>query len=177
MTLLKSSELHGIEILERKIFHSDLGLFSTTPKPLINEYNFVQDSCSRSIYPGTIRGLHFQREPYSQAKLISVFQGGILDFFVDLRVDSKTYLSHGSLKLTQDDPLSLLIPRGFAHGFLTLVPNTIVSYRLDNIYDPEMEETLLWNDPTIGIEWPQIDKKYMAPKDQQGKSLEKILEI
>ena len=175
MPIKDISDFHGIKILEKNIFFSDLGYFSTLFNINDLDVNFVQDSISKSLEAGTIRGLHFQRGNDAQAKLINVIQGSILDFFVDLRKDSKTYLCHGCIELNQESPQSLFIPKGFAHGFITLESDTVISYKLDNLYNPDAEETLLWNDPDIGIIWPEMEHYYLSPKDQEGSSLEEIL--
>jgi len=175
MAFLDYSEFDGIRLLEKIIYESDLGYFSTIFDSNNFKGTFVQDSISKSLKIGTIRGMHFQKSPHAQAKLINVIEGSIIDFFVDLRKDSKTFLSYGSINLDQEDENSLYIPRGFAHGFITMKSNTIISYKLDNFYTPEVEETLLWNDPDIGIIWPKMDSYHLSPKDLEGKKIEEIL--
>ncbi len=177
MPALLPKDFKGIKVFDRKIFHSDIGFFFNTYKK--NDVNsaFVQDSISFSIHAGTIRGMHFQLPPHSQAKIINVLQGKIVDFFVDLRRDSDTYLSYGSIEISSDDPTSLYIPKGFAHGFITMTPNTIVAYKLDHDYYPDMEETLLWNDKQIDIKWPKMKKYFQSDKDINGKSLEDIISL
>ena len=175
MAELELKAFEGIKLIDKTIFHSELGYFSTSFNSENLDLNFVQDSISKSKYAGTIRGLHFQKGTDAQAKLINVIEGSILDFFVDLREHSKTFLSYGSIKLNHSTEKSLFIPRGFAHGFVTLVENTIIGYKLDNFYNPLSEETLLWNDPDIGIIWPEKDNYKLSQKDLQGKNLHEIL--
>lgn len=117
---------------------------------------FVQDNQSLSEKSGTLRGLHFQVPPKPQAKLIRVLQGRIFDVAVDLRRGSPTYGRWCAAKLTAQGGEQLFIPRGFAHGFCTLEPNTEVAYKVDEYYAPECEVGLIWDDPTIGISWPII---------------------
>tara|TARA_B110000003_G_C16360852_1_gene422620 strand:+ start:120 stop:656 length:537 start_codon:yes stop_codon:yes gene_type:complete len=175
MASLEPNAFDGIQILDKTIFYSELGYFSTIFNSKNLDINFVQDSISKSNHAGTIRGMHFQRGADAQAKLINVVDGSILDFFVDLRESSKTFLSYGSIELESSTDKSLFIPRGFAHGFITLKENTVVSYKLDNFYNPLSEETLLWNDPDIGIIWPKNDSYKLSPKDLEGKNLHEIL--
>jgi len=176
VALLDHTAFHGIKILDKNIYTSDLGYFSTTYDSSSLNSIFVQDSISKSMKTGTIRGLHFQKFQHAQAKLISVIEGSIIDFFVDLRKDSSTFLSHGRIELNQKTTKSLFIPRGFAHGFITIKPNTTISYKLDNVYNPTFEETLLWNDPDVGIIWPEMKTYHLSPKDLKGKTLDVILQ-
>ncbi len=176
MSLLSIESFKDIKVFDRKIHKSDIGFFLNTFQIENINLPFVQDSISHSLNTGTIRGMHFQRPPFAQAKIINVLQGEIIDFFVDLRVDSDTFLSHGKLRLCLDDPKSLYIPRGFAHGFITLQPNTIVAYKLDNEYCANNEQTLLWNDKEINIQWPEMKKYYHSKKDINGLPLKKILQ-
>jgi dTDP-4-dehydrorhamnose 3,5-epimerase len=175
MALIETNVFEGVKVLEKTIFYSDLGYFSTIFSAENLNINFVQDSVSKSMHVGTIRGMHFQKGKNAQAKLINVIEGSILDIFVDLRETSSTYLSYGSILLDAAHGKSLFIPRGFAHGFITLKENSIISYKLDNFYNPESEETLLWNDPDIGIIWPKMDSYKLSQKDQEGKNLKQIL--
>ena len=115
---------------------------------------FVQDNQSLSAKPGTVRGLHFQTPPYAQAKLVRVLQGAIFDVAVDVRVGSPTYGKWCGVTLTGVKPEQLYIPAGFAHGFVTLEPDTVVSYRVDAPYSPACDGGIQWNDPALKIEWP-----------------------
>lgn len=175
MALIETEAFEGVEVLDKTIFYSDLGYFSTIFHSENLNISFVQDSISKSTHAGTIRGMHFQKGKDAQAKLINVIEGSILDFFIDLRESSLTYLSYGSISLDASSEKSLFLPRGFAHGFITLKENTVISYKLDNFYNSKAEETLLWNDPDIGIIWPKMESYKLSQKDQEGKNLNEIL--
>lgn len=116
--------------------------------------NFVQDNCSFSGAVGTIRGLHFQFPPLAQAKLVMVLKGRALDVAVDCRTGSPTYGRHVSVELDAEAWNQVLVPVGFAHGFCTLEPDTLVLYKVSAPYAPELDSGILWNDPDLGIEWP-----------------------
>lgn len=176
MPRLNISEIPDIKIFDREIFYSDIGFFSNLYNQNTIHNSFIQDSISFSNNIGTVRGLHFQSPPFSQAKFINVLQGAILDFFLDLRPASSSFLSYGQLALNASEPKSLFIPRGFAHGFITTELNTIVSYKLDNPYNPKKENTILWNDPMVGIDWPPMNEYYHSSKDLCGKTLTEVLE-
>ncbi|MBY0260566.1 dTDP-4-dehydrorhamnose 3,5-epimerase [Methylobacterium sp.] len=133
---------------------------------------FIQDNQSFSAPQGTVRGLHFQRAPMAQAKLIRVLSGAILDVAVDLRRDSPTYGQHVAVRLDAEAGEQLYVPIGFGHGFCTLVPDTMVAYKVaGGVYSPEHDGALLWNDPALGIAWPVTeaeaqlsDKDRVAPR-------------
>ncbi|TWT12883.1 dTDP-4-dehydrorhamnose 3,5-epimerase [Reyranella sp. CPCC 100927] len=127
---------------------------------------FVQDNQSLSAKPGTVRGLHFQTPPYAQAKLVRVLQGSIFDVAVDVRLGSPTFGEWCGLTLTADRPEQFYIPAGFAHGFVTLAPDTIVSYRVDAPYAPACDGGIQWNDPALKIEWPfNVADAVLSAKD------------
>ncbi|MBO5086203.1 MAG: dTDP-4-dehydrorhamnose 3,5-epimerase [Paludibacteraceae bacterium] len=138
---------------------------------------FVQDNMSKSSY-GVVRGLHFQKPPYSQAKLVQVIEGAVLDVAVDLRSDSATYGQWHAIELTAENHLQFLIPRGFAHGFAVLSETAIFTYKCDNLYHPESEGGIIYNDPTLNIDWGiPADKALISEKDTKHplfKDLEKI---
>lgn len=115
---------------------------------------FVQDNQSFSAAKGTIRGLHFQRPPHAQAKLVRCLRGAIMDYAVDLRRGSPTYGHHVAAQLTAGGGEQLFVPIGFAHGFITLEPDVEVAYKVSDRYAPECEDGIIWNDPTIAIDWP-----------------------
>jgi dTDP-4-dehydrorhamnose 3,5-epimerase len=115
--------------------------------------DWQQENQSYSSRLHTVRGLHFQKPPYSETKLVRVVQGKILDVFLDLRKDSETYGQWDSIELSDDNNKIIYIPRGFAHGFCTLTEHTIVQYKVDNTYTPSHEGGILWNDPAVGVNW------------------------
>lgn len=126
---------------------------------------FVQDNISKSSY-GVVRGLHFQKPPYSQAKLVQVIEGAVLDVAVDLRSDSVTYGQWHAVELTAENHLQFLIPRGFAHGFAVLSETAIFTYKCDNLYHPESEGGIIYNDLTLNIDWGiPADKALISEKD------------
>lgn len=118
------------------------------------EVRFVQDNQSFSALAGTIRGLHFQRPPHGQAKLVRCLRGSIMDYAVDIRRESPTYGQYVAAKLTAEGGEQLFVPIGFAHGFVTLEANVEIAYKVSDVYAPECDGGIVWNDPTIGIDWP-----------------------
>ena len=130
----------------------------------INE-SFIQDNISFSIQAGTLRGLHFQYGNFAQSKLISVLKGSIFDVFLDLREKSDTYGEYYSISLDTDSGL-LYVPKGFAHGFCTLENDTLISYKVDQIYNRENESGVLWNDPDLEIIWPEYNEYIISDKDK-----------
>ena len=128
--------------------------------------HFVQDNQSNSS-KGVLRGLHFQKPPYTQAKLVRVIRGSVLDVAVDLRSNSSTYGKHYSIVLSDKNFKSFYIPKGFAHGFVALEDNTIFSYKCSDMYNKESEGCLIWNDHDLGIDW-NINDPIISLKDMQG---------
>ena len=127
--------------------------------------SFIQDNISFSIQAGTLRGLHFQYGNFAQSKLVSVLKGSIFDVFLDLREKSDTYGVYYSISLDTDSGL-LYVPKGFAHGFCTLENNTLISYKVDQIYNKENESGVLWNDPDLEIVWPEYNEYIISDKDK-----------
>ena len=153
-------------IIEPQIFEDSRGFFLESYnyndfKELGIENIFVQDNHSKSL-KGVLRGLHFQKGEYSQAKLISILRGSILDIVVDLRKDSETFGKYFSIVLNEKNKKVLFIPKNFAHGFLTLEDNTEIFYKCDNFYNPQSEAGIIWNDRDLNIEWNL--KKYKINK-------------
>jgi len=118
------------------------------------DVDWVQDNQSLSATPGTLRGLHFQTPPSAQAKLVRVLRGRIWDVAVDIRAASPTYGQWVGVELSEANFKQLFVPRGFAHGFVTLEPDTVVSYKVDDYYDKEADAGLAWDDPTLAVDWP-----------------------
>lgn len=132
--------------------------------------SWVQENHSYSVKKGTIRGLHFQFPPHCEAKLVRCIRGNILDIFVDLRKDSNTFGQWDSIELSENNHKMILIPRGFAHGYCTLVDNCVAVYKVDNYYRLEAEGGIIWNDETLNINWP-VEKPILSKKDSNLKSL------
>lgn len=156
MEVIKT-ELEGVVILEPRLFKDDRGYFfeSFSQREFdekVRPVKFVQDNESKSVY-GVLRGLHFQKPPFAQSKLVRVIQGAVLDVAVDIRVGSSTYGKHVAVELTAENHRQLFIPRGFAHGFSVLTDEVVFQYKCDNFYVPQSEGAIAWNDPTLGIDW------------------------
>lgn len=172
-------KIQGVFIIEPKKFGDARGYFMETYRKEIfdrnvGEVNFVQDNQSHSVY-GVLRGLHYQKGDYSQAKLVRVLSGRVLDVAVDLRKSSPTFGKYVMVELSEENNRQLFIPRGFAHGFLVLSETATFAYKVDNAYAPEHEATLMYNDPEIGIKWPIDSRKLLlSPKDLNGKSFAEI---
>ena len=168
---ITKTDIEGLIIIEPQIFKDSRGFFfeSWNAKKFkqlgINE-DFVQDNQSVSS-KGVLRGLHFQNPPYAQAKLVRVIEGSVLDVAVDLRKNSPTYGMHVSVILSEQNNKSFFIPKGFAHGFLSLEDNTVFNYKCSDYYNKESEGSLLWNDEDLKIDW-QIDNPLISEKDLQA---------
>lgn len=172
--------LDGVYIIKPKVFSDVRGYFFEAWKQEefeshIGKVNFVQDNESKSSY-GVLRGLHYQEGIYSQAKLVRVIRGRVLDVAVDLRKSSPTFGQHVMVELSEDNKQQLFIPRGFAHGFLVLSPEAIFTYKVDNIYAPQHEASIRWNDETLAINWPIDPAKVLtSAKDLGGKSFNEAI--
>lgn len=129
------------------------------------DQNFVQDNESKSM-KGVLRGLHFQKPPFAQGKLVRVLKGAVLDVAVDLRKSSSTYGQWESIELTEDNKFMYWIPPGFAHGFLTLEDHTVFFYKCTNVYNKSSEGSILWNDPDLKIDWGQGIEPLLSDKDK-----------
>ena len=156
MKVIKT-EIEGILVIEPDVFGDNRGYFfeSFNKKQFeeaVGHVNFVQDNESKSSY-GVVRGLHFQKGRHSQAKLVRVVKGAVLDVAVDLRKDSPTYGKHVAVELTGDNHRQFFIPRGFAHGFSVLSEEAVFQYKCDNYYCPASEGAIAWDDPDLGIDW------------------------
>lgn len=165
-----TTPIEGLLIIEPKVFHDARGYFVET----YNEQRyreagidaqFVQDNQSCSSF-GVVRGLHFQRPPYTQAKLVCCTQGRVLDVAVDLRKDSKTFGRWFSVELTEENHRQFFIPRGFAHGFSVLSEKAVFTYKCDNLYHPEADGGLLLSDPALDIDWQvPTQQRIISDKD------------
>lgn len=156
MNVIKT-EIEGVVIIEPKIFGDERGYFFESFSQREFEEKvcktvFVQDNESKSGY-GVLRGLHFQKPPYAQSKLVRVVKGRVLDVAVDIRENSPTFGKHISVELSGENKRQFFIPRGFAHGFVVLSEEAVFQYKCDNYYAPDYEDGILWNDPALNIDW------------------------
>lgn len=159
---VEKTELEGVFILEPDIFGDDRGWFMESyNKARLKEFgietDFVQDNQSQSIKKGIVRGIHFQKEPFAQAKIVRCVKGKILDVAVDLRKDSPTYKKWISVELSAENKKQIFIPRGFGHGLVTLEDDTEVFYKADNFYSRECDRGIRYNDGEIGVDWGRGD--------------------
>lgn len=167
------TEIDGVWLLEPKVLADARGYFMETFKDEefrrhVGDVRFVQDNESRSTF-GVLRGLHYQRGGFSQAKLVRVLWGRVLDVAVDLRRESPTFGRHVSVELSGDNKRQLFIPRGFAHGFLVLSDEAVFMYKVDNAYAPQAEATIRYDDPELGIDWPVAESQLLlSDKDRRG---------
>lgn len=173
MLTVTCTSISAVKVIEPRRFGDSRGYFSETwnRRAFVDQgidLDFVQDNESFSVAAGTVRGLHFQKHPNAQHKLIRVAYGRLLDVAVDLRRNSVTYGMHVSIELSAENGRQLLVPVGFAHGFCTLDPNTIVSYKVTANYSVEDEFGLAWDDPDLGIAWPvSSDDARLSTKDRR----------
>ena len=165
-----STAIEGVYLIKPRVFNDARGYFMEAFKQEEFDANvypvkFVQDNESMSSY-GVLRGLHYQKGEWSQAKLVRVIKGRVLDVAVDMRKSSPTFGKYVMAELSEENKLQFFIPRGFAHGFLVLSDEAVFTYKVDNVYAPQAEASVLFSDEQIGIEWP-IDAKEMilSPKD------------
>ncbi|EHP86148.1 dTDP-4-dehydrorhamnose 3,5-epimerase [Methanotorris formicicus] len=173
------TKIPDVILIKPKVFGDERGFFMETYKKEDFEKagikgEFIQDNHSRSRY-GVLRGLHFQREPYAQAKIVRCVRGVIYDVAVDLRKNSETFGKWVGVILSEFNKHQLYIPRGFAHGFVVLSEVAEVVYKVDNIYAPDYEGGVIWNDEDIGIEWP-IDNPILSEKDKKWPTLKELVE-
>lgn len=164
------TEIDGVWVIEPKVIRDARGYFMETFKQAefednIGKINFIQENESKSTF-GVLRGLHYQKGSFSQAKLVRVVLGEVLDVAVDLRCSSSTYGKYVSMLLSDKNKRQLFMPRGFAHGFLVLSEEAVFSYKVDNVYAPQSEETIRYNDPVIGVDWPISEQQVkLSEKD------------
>jgi dTDP-4-dehydrorhamnose 3,5-epimerase len=174
-----TTQIPEVLIFEPDVFGDSRGYFFESFRQdvfekYVGEIQFVQDNQSKSGF-GVLRGLHFQRPPFTQAKLVQCLQGEVLDIAVDIRIGSPTYGKHVSVRLSEANHRQLYIPRGFAHGFAVLTETAVFSYKCDNYYNPNADGGLAWNDPEINIDWilSAGDIK-LSGKDKKQPSLSQI---
>ena len=169
----KETEIKGVYVIEPRVFNDARGYFFEAWKKeefeeKIGKVNFVQDNESKSSY-GVLRGLHYQKGDFSQAKLVRVIKGKVIDVAVDLRKSSPTFGKHVAVELSEDNKRQFFIPRGFAHGFLVLSQEAIFTYKVDNVYAPQHEASIRFNDEDLNIEWPiALEDVVTSEKDLKG---------
>ena len=175
MDIIKT-EIEGVLIIEPKVFSDKRGYFfeSFSQREFeqkVSETLFLQDNESKSTY-GVLRGLHFQKPPFEQAKLVRVVSGKVLDVAVDIRRNSPTYGMHVSTELSGENKRQIFIPRGFAHGFVVMSEEVIFQYKCDDYYMPEYEGALLWDDPQLNIDWKlPMEDIILSDKDKKNPTL------
>lgn len=178
MNVIQTS-IPGLLIIEPRVFADSRGYFFESFnlrefREKVGDIDFVQDNESKSSY-GVLRGLHFQKDPFAQAKLVRVVKGCVLDVAVDIREGSPTYGEHYSVELSEENHLQFFIPRGFAHGFSVLSEEVIFQYKCDNFYHPESEGAIAWDDPDLAIDWHvPADKIILSEKDKHHPSFRSL---
>lgn len=169
--LFKSTPLEGLFVVELEKIEDERGFFAEGWKDDAAEKHGIQVQFNRTNISynrkvGTLRGLHSQSAPYEEAKLVRCIQGAIFDVAVDIRPESSTYLKWFATELTADNYRMMYIPRGFLHGFQTLIPDSTVFYQVAGVYTPQAELGACYDDPAFGIDWPDIPERILSPKDQ-----------
>ena len=178
MEIIKTN-IEGVVIIEPRIFKDDRGYFfeSFSQREFeekVCKTTFVQDNESKSSY-GVLRGLHFQKPPFAQSKLVRVIKGAVLDVAVDIRKGSPTFGQYVSVELTGDNHRQFFIPRGFAHGFSVLSEEVIFQYKCDNFYSPQSEGAIAWNDPDLNIDWRiPVEEVILSEKDSKHPKLKDL---
>ena len=180
MEVIKTA-IDGVVIIEPRIFKDARGYFfeSFSQREFeekVRKINFVQDNESMSSY-GVMRGLHFQRPPFTQSKLVRCVKGRVLDVAVDIRKGSPTFGQHVAVELSEENHRQFFVPRGFAHGFAVLSESAVFQYKCDNYYNPQSERGILWNDPSIGIDWQlPVSDIILSEKDKKHPLLKDLCE-
>lgn len=176
---ISKTAIDGVLILEPQVFEDERGYFFESYNQAKMEeaglhYNFIQDNQSKSCY-GTVRGIHFQKGEFSQAKLVRVLEGTVLDVAVDLRKNSPTFGKHVAVELSAENKKQLLIPRGFGHGFSVLSQTAVFAYKCDNVYNKASEGGVRFDDPDIGVDWKIDSKKaILSEKDKNAPLLKEV---
>lgn len=164
------TEFRGLTVVEPKVFPDSRGYFLETFKNSDFAANGITEAFSQDNQAlssrGALRGLHFQKEPYAQAKIVRVIQGAVFDVAVDIRKESDTFLRHFTITLSGENKKMLYVPVGFAHGYLSLENNTIFVYKCSGMYSPEHEAGIRWDDPGLGISWP-VEDPVVSEKDRK----------
>lgn len=173
-------KIKGVWVIEPKVFTDERGYFMESYKKELFEQHvgkveFLQDNESKST-KGVLRGLHYQVGNYSQAKLVRALQGAVLDVVADIRKSSPTFGQYVAVELSEENKKQLFVPRGFAHGFLVLSETAVFSYKVDNIYSPEHEASIRWDDPKLNINWRvSKDDVILSAKDEAAKLLDEAI--
>lgn len=176
------TNIDGVFIIEPRVFNDARGYFfeSYSERDFnaqVREIHFVQDNESKSSY-GVMRGLHFQRPPFTQSKLVRCVRGAVLDVAVDIRKGSPTYGQHVAVELTEDNHRQFFVPRGFAHGFAVLSDEAVFQYKCDNYYAPQSEGAIAWDDPDLGIDWRvPLENRILSEKDAHHPRLKDAEEV
>ena len=176
---VKDTDIEGVKIIQPKVFRDARGYFCETYNKARYQAagimaDFVQDNESFSM-KGVVRGLHWQAAPHTQAKLVRVIRGAVWDVAVDIRKGSPTFGRHVAVTLTGENMKQFFVPRGFAHGFIVLEDDTLFSYKCDNLYCPAADMGMRFDDPALGIEWPDIGIPLtLSEKDQKHPTLDAI---
>ena len=173
---VKKTDIEGVVILEPRLFEDERGYFFEAFSERefaekVRECHFVQENEAYSTY-GVVRGLHFQRPPHAQSKLVRVVKGCVLDVVVDIRKGSPTFGKHIAVELSAENHRQLFIPRGFAHGYSVLSEEALLEYKCDNYYAPASEGAILWNDPALAIDWQlPTESVILSDKDLKNPAL------
>lgn len=179
---VQSYDIPGVKLLIPRHIGDDRGYFAETFRADVfaahcGHFDFVQDNESLSVREGTVRGVHFQTDPHAQGKLVRCTAGAMFDVAVDLRHGSPTFGKWIGEALTPDSGKQLWIPPGFGHGFCSLVPNTVIAYKVTGYYNADSDKGLRWDDPAVGIVWPDIaDPDTLSPKDVRQPMLSELPE-
>lgn len=172
----------GVFVIEPKVFGDSRGYFYESFKQtefdehIGHHVEFVQENQSKSS-KGVLRGLHYQKGDASQAKLVRVVKGSVLDVAVDIRKSSPTFGKYVAVELSEENNRQLFIPRGFAHGFLVLSDEAVFTYKVDNVYAPQADAGIMYNDPQVGIEWPKLDCEFLLSEKDTKHPLLKDAEV
>ena len=176
--------LPDVKLVQLNVHGDARGFFMESYKeadwrPILGDRLFIQDNLSLSAEIGTMRGLHYQMPPFAQAKLVQTLRGRILDVAVDLRQGSPTFSRHVALELAAGDGRQMFVPEGFAHGFITLEPDSMVAYKVTSRYEPKSERGIAWDDPDLAIAWPAAlrAKATLSPRDRQWPRLKDAIDL